>query len=121
VVRSTFVHAGQSFAELGLWRKLARHPDYVEIENLAALDDALAGGRGALAITGHVGNWELLAATVSSRGYGVSVVARRVHDERFNALITRFRGDRGMESAARRAGLPHAGTRASRATASSRC
>jgi Kdo2-lipid IVA lauroyltransferase/acyltransferase len=97
VVRSTFEHAGQSFAELGLWRKLARHPDYVEIENLAALDDALAGGRGALAITGHVGNWELLAATVSSRGYGLSVVARRVHDERFNALITRFRGDRGME------------------------
>jgi KDO2-lipid IV(A) lauroyltransferase len=97
LVRATFEHAGESFAELGLWRKLSRQPDYVEIENLAALDDALAGGRGALAITGHVGNWELLAATVSSRGYGVSVVARRVHDERFNSLITRFRGDRGME------------------------
>jgi Kdo2-lipid IVA lauroyltransferase/acyltransferase len=97
LVRATFEHAGESFAELGLWRKLGRQPDYVEIENLAALDGALAGGRGALAITGHVGNWELLAATVSSRGYGLSVVARRVHDERFNSLITRFRGDRGME------------------------
>jgi Kdo2-lipid IVA lauroyltransferase/acyltransferase len=97
LVRGTFEHAGQSFAELGLWRKLGKQPGYVEIENLAALDDALAGGRGALAITGHVGNWELLAATVSSRGYGLSVVARRVHDERFNSLITRFRGDRGME------------------------
>jgi KDO2-lipid IV(A) lauroyltransferase len=97
LVRSTFEHAGQSFAELGLWRKLARQPGYVEIENLAALDDALAGGRGALAITGHVGNWELLAATVAARGYGLSVVARRVNDERFNSLITRFRGDRGME------------------------
>jgi Kdo2-lipid IVA lauroyltransferase/acyltransferase len=97
LVRATFEHAGESFAELGLWRKLSRQSDYVEIENLAALDDALAGGRGALAITGHVGNWELLAATVSSRGYGLSVVARRVHDERFNSLITRFRGDRGME------------------------
>jgi len=97
LVRSTFEHAGQSFAELGLWRKLGRQPGYIEIENLAALDDALAGGRGALAITGHVGNWELLAATVAARGYGLSVVARRVHDERFNSLITRFRGDRGME------------------------
>jgi Kdo2-lipid IVA lauroyltransferase/acyltransferase len=96
LVRSTFEHAGQSFAELGLWRKLGRQPGYIEIENLAALDDALAGGRGALAITGHVGNWELLAATVAAR-YGLSVVARRVHDERFNSLITRFRGDRGME------------------------
>jgi len=97
LVRSTFEHAGQSFAELGLWRKLGRQPGYIEIENLAALDDALAGGRGALAITGHLGNWELLAATVAARGYGLSVVARRVHDERFNSLITRFRGDRGME------------------------
>jgi KDO2-lipid IV(A) lauroyltransferase len=97
LVRSTFEHAGQSFAELGLWPKLARRPGYVEIENLAALDGALAGGHGALAITGHVGNWELLAATVSSLGYGLSVVARRVRDQRFDALITRFRGERGME------------------------
>ena len=66
LVRATFEHAGQSFAELGLWREAAPGiPTTCEIENLAALDDALAGGRGAIAITGHVGNWELLAATVS--------------------------------------------------------
>ena len=97
IVRATFEHAGQSFAELGSWRRLARLEDYVRIDNLAALDDALAGGRGALAVTGHIGNWELLAATVAEHGYGLSVVARRVNDVRFDALITRFRGDRGME------------------------
>src|SRR5262249_36898034 len=97
LVRATFEHAGQAFAELGLWRKLAREQDYVRFDNLHVLDDALAEGRGAFAITGHVGNWELLAASVSSRSYNLSVVARRVHDARFNALITRFRGDRGMD------------------------
>jgi KDO2-lipid IV(A) lauroyltransferase len=96
IVRATFAHAGQSFAELGLWPRIARDPDYVR-GNFEILDQALAGGRGVLAITGHVGNWELLAATVAARGYGVSVVARRVNDERFDALITRFRGDQGME------------------------
>ncbi|MGH7895192.1 MAG: lysophospholipid acyltransferase family protein [Candidatus Binatia bacterium] len=97
IVQETFRHAGQSYAELALWPKLARDPDYVRIENRAALDDALAQGRGCLAITGHVGNWELLAARIASLGYGLSVVARRVNDERFDALITRFRGRAGME------------------------
>jgi Kdo2-lipid IVA lauroyltransferase/acyltransferase len=97
IVRATFEHAGQSFAELGSWRQLARLDGYVRIDNLAALDGALAEGRGALAVTGHVGNWELLAATIAEHGYGLSVVARRVNDVRFDALITRFRGDRGME------------------------
>jgi Kdo2-lipid IVA lauroyltransferase/acyltransferase len=97
LVRRTFEHAGQSFAELGLWRKLVQDPDYVRIDGLDVLDEALAEGRGAFAVTGHVGNWELLAATIVSRGYRASVVARRVNDERFNDLITRFRGDKGMD------------------------
>src|SRR5262249_14506028 len=96
LVRATFEHAGQSFVELRLWPRIARDPDYVH-GNFAVLDEALAEGRGTLAITGHVGNWELLAATVAARGYALSVVARRVNDERFDALIRRFRGDRGMQ------------------------
>src|SRR5262249_32116982 len=96
IVRATFEHAGESFVELGLWRLIARDPGYV-LGNFEVLDAALAEGRGTIAITGHVGNWELLAATVAARGYGLSVVARRVNDARFDALITRFRGDRGME------------------------
>jgi KDO2-lipid IV(A) lauroyltransferase len=96
LVRAMFEHAGQSFVELGLWHRIARDPDYVR-GNFEVLDAVLAEGRGALAITGHVGNWELLAATVAARGFGLSVVARRVNDDRFDALIRRFRGDRGME------------------------
>ena len=96
LVHATFEHAGQSFVELGLFRRIARDPDYVR-GNFEVLDAALAEGRGTLAITGHVGNWELLAATVAARTYGLSVVARRVNDDRFDALIRRFRGDQGME------------------------
>jgi KDO2-lipid IV(A) lauroyltransferase len=96
LVRGTFRHAGESYAELAVFPKLARDPDYVRIER-AALDDALARGRGCLAITGHVGNWELLAATIARLGLPVTVVARRVNDARFDALITRFRGGAGME------------------------
>lgn len=97
LVRETFEHTGQSFAELGLWRKLVEDLDYVRVDGLDVLDEVLAEGRGVFAVTGHVGNWELLAATIVSRGYPAAVVARRVNDERFNDLITRFRGDKGMD------------------------
>jgi KDO2-lipid IV(A) lauroyltransferase len=96
-VRTTFRHAGESFAELALWPKLARRPDYVQVEGAEVLDDALAAGRGAIAVAGHLGNWELLAATIAGRGYPLTVVARRVNDLRFHALIARFRTTVGIE------------------------
>jgi len=95
LVRDTFRHAGESYAELAVFPKIAHDPDYVRVES-AALDAALARGNGALAITGHVGNWELLAATMARRGLALTVVARKVNDPRFDALITRFRGGAGM-------------------------
>jgi KDO2-lipid IV(A) lauroyltransferase len=97
LVRATFRHAGESYAELALWPRLAADLDYVRIEGREHLDAALATGRGCLAITGHTGNWELLAARVAGLGFPVTVIARRVNDPRFDALITRFRGGAGME------------------------
>jgi len=101
LVRRTFRHAGESFTELALWAKLARRPDYVVVEGLAAVDAALARGRGAIAITGHTGNWELLAAAMAARGYPLSVVARRVNDVRFDALVMSFRRAAGVDVLAR--------------------
>jgi KDO2-lipid IV(A) lauroyltransferase len=97
IVRSTFRHAGTSYAELAIWRKLSRDAGYVRIVGREVLDAALAEGRGCLAITGHVGNWELLAAKVASLDLPLSVVARKVNDERFDALIRSFRGGAGMD------------------------
>jgi len=97
LVRVTFRHAGQSFAELALWPRLRRRRDYIRFEGLEAADALLAAGRGAIAVTGHTGNWELLAAALSARGYLLSVVARRVNDARFDALVVRFRRLAGVD------------------------
>jgi len=96
LVRATFVHAGQAYAELALWPRL-RASGYVGMEGEEHLRAAIEGGRGAVVVTGHCGNWELLAAAIAERGWPVSVVARKVNDERFDALVRRFRGERGME------------------------
>jgi len=97
LVRATFRHAGQAFAELSLFETILRRPDYVRLEGLEALDTALARGRGAIAVTGHVGNWELLAAWAAAIGYPITVVVRRVNDLRFHSLIVRFRAAAGVE------------------------
>jgi len=97
LVRATFRHAGQAFAELSLFEKILRRPDYIRLEGVQALDAALARGRGAIAVTGHVGNWELLAAWAAAIGYPITVVVRRVNDLRFHSLIVRFRAAAGVE------------------------
>ena len=97
LVRATFRHAGQAFAELSLFETILRRPDYIRLEGVEALDAALVRGRGAIAVTGHVGNWELLAAWAAAIGYPITVVVRRVNDLRFHSLIVRFRAAAGVE------------------------
>jgi KDO2-lipid IV(A) lauroyltransferase len=96
LVRATFAHAGESFVELALWPKLQHRDDFIVAEGLAVLDAAMEEGRGCIAVTGHTGNWELLAAALGAR-YPLTVVARRVNDTRFDALVVRFRKMVGIE------------------------
>ena len=96
LARDTFVHAAQAFVELPLTRRLLQRPDYVRFDGAEHLAAGLAGGRGVVAATGHTGHWELLAAAVAMR-FPVTVVARKVTDDRFNDLIVRFRRQSGCE------------------------
>jgi KDO2-lipid IV(A) lauroyltransferase len=96
LVRATFRHAGESFAELTVWPKL-RERGWVSIEGIEIMHTVLAAGRGAIAVTGHVGNWELMAAAMTAHGCPLTVVARRVNDARFDALVADFRRSLGVE------------------------
>ena len=87
VVQAMFDGLGRSVAEILLLDELARDLDrHVRVEGLDVMDQALAEGRGVIAITGHIGNWELLAATFGLKGYPVTVVATPVKGERLNEM-----------------------------------
>jgi KDO2-lipid IV(A) lauroyltransferase len=60
------------------------------------LDDALAAGRGVIGITGHIGNWELLAAYLSMIGYSMHALATRVHNARLDELLLGLRRSAGV-------------------------
>ena len=53
-------------------------------------EKALARGKGALIVTAHLGNWELLGGYLASR-HPVSAVAQKLYDPRFDEIVTRFR------------------------------
>jgi KDO2-lipid IV(A) lauroyltransferase len=99
LARETFRNAGRSFAELAQWGRIQRRlGELITVEGLDHVHRGLALGRGLIAITGHVGNWELLAATIAQLGYPLTVVARRVNDDRFDHLISSFRARTGVRT-----------------------
>ncbi|HEY5599227.1 MAG TPA: lysophospholipid acyltransferase family protein, partial [Candidatus Manganitrophaceae bacterium] len=55
------------------------------------LEAAAAEGKGMILITGHIGNWELMAAALSVRGYPLHVIAAPLYDPRIDEWIVRFR------------------------------
>lgn len=62
------------------------------------LERAVSGGRGVVLVTGHVGNWELLAQfLIQSKVDGVAV-AKELSDPRLTALLDDFRAQRGVRS-----------------------
>lgn len=69
-----------------------------DAQSRAALDAALAEGRGVLVLTGHIGSWELAAQAVAAWGYEVLAVARRIHEARLEALIEGSRSAGGVET-----------------------
>lgn len=93
-----FGHLGRGAAEFMRFPRLS--PSDLEswvgecsgFENLA---ECVKSGRGAIAVTAHVGHWELLAAYTAAR-LPVAVVARQLYDERLNRRLNDFRRGKGL-------------------------
>lgn len=64
-------------------------------ETFEVLAGASSGGRGVVILTPHLGNWELLAAYLSSRGVRVHFVGRKPYDERLEQLYADVRTSHG--------------------------
>lgn len=93
IAKETFRNLGKSFAEVikiyfGLGKKII---DSVEIEGAENFNKAMDKGRGVIFITGHCGNWELLAIATSAKLIPCSIVARPINNPYLNSLIERTR------------------------------
>jgi KDO2-lipid IV(A) lauroyltransferase len=100
VGRASMANLGRAAMELLM---LSRRPhtrveQWCEFEGEDRLRTALAAGRGVIFVTGHIGNWELLAALVARRGYDASVVATPVYDERLDQRLVAARAAHRVET-----------------------
>ncbi len=71
---------------------------YAQVEGWEHVRTVLDAGRGAIVVTGHIGNWELLAAYFAGKGIPIAGIARRINDPRLNRLLVDFRARNGVRT-----------------------
>ena len=100
VGRASLANLGRAAMELLMLSRRPRTPveQWCVFDGEDRLQAALAPGRGVIFVTGHAGNWELLAAVVARRGYPLSVVATPVYDERIDQRLVGARAVHGIET-----------------------
>lgn len=94
--RSSFIHLGKSLLEAVAIRP-GRFRREVSIQGIENLQAALAQGRGVVYVTGHIGNWELMAGAVA-RSFPLSVVAAPLKPDAMNDMIVSLRAGLGART-----------------------
>lgn len=103
MARQVFVNLGRNMSDaFCLNRFNEKNIDYfVEWRGLENIDLALKKGRGAIALTGHIGNWEFLGAFLAIKGFPTNVVGAPIYDPRLDRLVVENRMSSGMKYIAR--------------------
>jgi KDO2-lipid IV(A) lauroyltransferase len=71
----------------------------VDVEGMEHFDPAFEKGKGAIGLTGHIGNFELLGAWFASvKKICPAVIGRRIYDERLNRMVIENRERFGMKN-----------------------
>ncbi|MCJ7507884.1 MAG: lysophospholipid acyltransferase family protein [candidate division Zixibacteria bacterium] len=70
----------------------------VEVEGMEHFDRAYKLGKGLVALTGHIGNFELIATYFALAGYKVSIIGRELYDKRLDKLLVENREKAGIRN-----------------------
>jgi Kdo2-lipid IVA lauroyltransferase/acyltransferase len=94
IVHQMFGHFAESLWELSRLDKLVPPLDAAARR---VLDEALAEGKGAVLISGHVGNWEMLGQAVAAAGYPIATIAAPFYDPRVTQWLQQWRARYGLK------------------------
>ena len=102
IARGVYDNLAWTVAELlALQRNTRQALSWVtNVTGIEYLDETLANGRGAILLTGHFGNWELLgswyAQTIRARGRMPYVIYQEIHDRGVSRIVNEYRERGGM-------------------------
>ncbi len=96
--RQFFINSGMNLVDVLRFRKHFQSEirPLVEIEGREYFEAAYRRGKGIFGVTGHLGNFELLAAYMQSLGYECAVIGREMYDKRLNELLVKNRESTGL-------------------------
>ncbi len=98
IARAMFVHFARCLVEATHLTKFITGPHAIRLseEHRALYDEALAEGKGLIVVTGHIGNWEMLAQVVVEAGYPATTIAKPTYDPRLTRWVHRLRSQNGL-------------------------
>ena len=110
IAKQCFQNLGKTVVEFMRFPRLDKQQirRYVKLEGVEHVERALAEGKGAIILTGHFGNWELLAASISATIAPLTPIVRELRSPRLNALVSRYRERAGYTTIDRDTGIRHA-------------
>jgi KDO2-lipid IV(A) lauroyltransferase len=99
LARASYRHLGRTFIETALLDSLGKDglQELVEsIEGWEEVEEVMAKGKGAVMVTGHIGNWELAGGYVAARGIPLDAIVRGMANPLFDAYINHTRESIGL-------------------------
>ena len=101
--RSVFRELGRNVVDAARLPRVtaANVDDLVRAEGLSFLESAYDEGRGVVAVSAHLGNFELMGTFLALKGFTVTVVAAPLYDPRLDALLLKNRVRGGLNVVSR--------------------
>jgi KDO2-lipid IV(A) lauroyltransferase len=101
LAREIYANIGLTFLEIARNFSLSREKMKAELhispETRARLQKIIAAGKGAVFVSGHIANWELLGTGSTAHGYPVAIVVKKMNNVISQALIERQRKRASLE------------------------
>jgi len=109
LLKRVYLYFGQMFLEVPHVMRLSPRNmhEYLAIDHEENLLNALAKGKGVLALTGHFGNWELMCTAVAMHFGNLAVVVRPLDFEPADKLMVDLRSRYGTEIIPAHRGMRH--------------
>ena len=102
IVKESYRNLGRGLAEaLRLPSLCPGLMDYIDIHGEENLKEALAKGKGVVALTAHFGNWEFAAAALALKGYPMNAIGAEQRDPRITDLVVSLRSSCGVKTMSR--------------------
>lgn len=104
VLKRTYRHFGRVAAEFAFLPRLLKvgSASRIIVEHYETLENALAGGKGCIVFSGHLGNWEVMGAAAALHGIPVSFVVTTQRNKLVEYWIDKYRRLCGIEIIKRR-------------------